>query len=134
MADDIKHGNDGPTNVEQTGYEFEKGRQQFRDERAAELEALEQEFKARAAEKGCAMMLSGLGAILAAVVICLVSAAIFEYYIRKFNFLGGLCLIFGVAVIPGVIALVGAFKFIAGCACAEDFTDPIEEEDPDRAG
>ena len=131
MTDETEEGNDGPSNVEQTGYEFERGRQQFRDERAAEIEAREEEFKERASAKGCSMMIRGFLLLPAALVL----AILVEVFLGLIGFdpddypgwVFLIVLVFYVGI-PILIALAGALMLLAGCACAEDFTDPIEEE------
>ena len=135
MADDIEEGNDGPSKVEQSGYEFEKGRQKLLDERAAVEEAYQQAFKEKVDAKGCSMMLKGLGIFTLALVWFIGTGIVFDDglpdswsgTVRLFAVFGGWM---GLSLI---LALYGALKFLAGCACAEDFTEPVKEEDLDRA-
>ena len=121
---------------EKAGYEFEKGRQKLLDERAAVEEANQQAFQEKVNAKGCSMMFQGCLLLPAAYLFSAV--ALFIMVQLGFDPEGSvwrvLVVLLFYVVIPILIALVGAFKILAGCACAEDFTDPIEKEDPDRAG
>lgn len=123
---------------EKAGYEYEKGRQKLLDERAAVKRAADKEakraFKEKAKDQGSSMMWTGMKMLLAAGAIWLASFFIISVLpwdsgLLNNELIGSCCVLLGLVLIPGSLALRGAFKFLGGCACPELFTDSIEDQE-----